>query len=137
MEYLKHFSIPREYDLTNPYTIKSISAVVADMTDSAVYNAIIRSAQESGVTDLYMMDKKFVSDALREKLEREKPKPLTIEELRQMDGQPVWIDDWWEDSHGWELSMDAADYFEGEKRTEKEYGSIWIAYRYKPKEDVK
>lgn len=72
-------------------------------------------------------------DALKEKAERENPAPLTIEELRQMDGQPVWIDDWWEDSHGWELSMDAADYFDGERRTEKEYGSIWIAYRHKPK----
>lgn len=72
--------------------------------------------------------------ALREKAERENPKPLTLEELRQMDGEPVWIDDWWEDSHGWELSMDASDYFDGERRTEKEYGSIWVAYRHKPKE---
>lgn len=72
--------------------------------------------------------------ALREKSEREAPLPLTLEELRQMDGEPVWIDDWWEDSHGWELSMDASDYFEGERRTEKEYGSIWVAYRHKPKE---
>lgn len=72
MEYLKHFSIPQEHDLTDPFTIKSISATVADMTDNAVYNAIIRSAQESGVTDLYLMDKKFVADALREKLDREK-----------------------------------------------------------------
>lgn len=72
--------------------------------------------------------------ALREQEARENPEPLTIEELRRMDGEPVWIDDWWEDSHGWELSMDASDYFEGERRTEKEYGSIWVAYRHKPKE---
>ena len=73
-------------------------------------------------------------EALREKAEREDPKPLTLEELRRMDGEPVWIDDWWEDSHGWELSMDASDYFEGERRTEKDYGGIWVAYRHKPKE---
>ena len=30
--------------------------------------------------------------ALREKAEREDPKPLTLEELRQMDGEPVWLD---------------------------------------------
>lgn len=77
---------------------------------------------------------KIAAEALREKADRENPQPLTLEELRQMDGEPVWIDDWWEDSHGWELSMDAADYFEGERRTEKEYGSIWVAYRHKPKE---
>lgn len=29
--------------------------------------------------------------ALREKAEREDPKPLTLEELQQMDGEPVWV----------------------------------------------
>lgn len=29
--------------------------------------------------------------ALREKAEREDPKPLTLEELRQMDGEPVYV----------------------------------------------
>lgn len=33
-------------------------------------------------------------DALQEKAEREDPKPLTIEELRQMDGEPVWVVEW-------------------------------------------
>lgn len=32
----------------------------------------------------------FAIAALREKLEREKNEPLTIDELRKMDGQPVW-----------------------------------------------
>lgn len=31
--------------------------------------------------------------ALREKLEREQNEPLTLEQLRQMDGQPVWCQD--------------------------------------------
>lgn len=30
--------------------------------------------------------------ALREKAEREDPKPLTVEELLRMDGEPVWLD---------------------------------------------
>ena len=92
-----------------------------------------------GECDLLYRKRKEMAEialqALREQEDRENPAPLTIEELRQMDGQPVWIDDWWEDSHGWELSMDAADYFAGERRTEKEYGGIWIAYRNKPKEE--
>jgi len=29
--------------------------------------------------------------ALREKAEREGPKPLTLDELRQMDDEPVWV----------------------------------------------
>lgn len=36
----------------------------------------------------------MVADALREKLEREdQPKILTLDELRKMDGQPVWVED--------------------------------------------
>ena len=144
MDYMKHFSIPQQADLTNPYTIKSISAVVADMTDNAVYNAIIRSAQESGVTDLYLMDKKFVADALREKLERENQKPLTIQDLIQMQDQPVWL----KYLHNpvcdrWGI-VEGASEIEGQKylflRGEygySEYGKGVVAYRYKPKEDVK
>ncbi len=30
-------------------------------------------------------------DALRAQQERENPKPLTLDELRQMDGEPVWV----------------------------------------------
>ena len=60
---------------------------------------------------------------------------LTLDELRKMGGEPVWIDDWFEDSHGWELSEDASDYFDGYGRTVKSYGTRWVAYRSKPKED--
>ena len=72
--------------------------------------------------------------ALRAQQERENPKPLTLDELRQMDGEPVWIDDWFEGFNGWELSCDASDYFEGESRTIESYGTRWAAYRHKPKE---
>lgn len=64
-------------------------------------------------------------------------KPLTLDELRQMDGKPVWIQ---EGSAGhWELSVDAADYLED--RDLDFYGMIawdgglhqlgWLAYRCK------
>lgn len=61
-------------------------------------------------------------------------KPLTLEELREMDGEPVYIDDWFQDFHGWELSADALDYFDD--RDTAQYGSQWLAYRSKPKEEV-
>ena len=64
-------------------------------------------------------------------------KTLTMDELRQMDGEPVWIDDWFEDFHGWELSEDASDYFDGDSRTVESYGTRWEAYRSKPKEDAR
>lgn len=44
-------------------------------------------------------------EALREKAEREDPKPLTIEELRQMNGLPVWVEELSQriDNTGWAL----------------------------------
>lgn len=35
---------------------------------------------------------KLAVQALKEKLDREKPKALSIEQLRGMDGEPVWVD---------------------------------------------
>ena len=61
--------------------------------------------------------------------------PLTVDELRKMDGDPVWIDDWYQDFHGWELSVDATDYLEN--RDLSQYGSQWIAYRRPPEEGEK
>lgn len=87
----------------------------------------------------------IIVDALR----RAQPasEPLTLDELRGMDGEPVWIvahPDW---GH-WELSEDAEDYFDC--RDEDFYGMTmppslpdpmgryglhvlgWLAYRRKP-----
>ena len=50
---------------------KNIVARVIDMRDQAIYNEIIKTAREAGIDELILMDKQFVLDALREKLERE------------------------------------------------------------------
>lgn len=75
--------------------------------------------------------------AIQEKAEQNRRpapenKPLTLEQLRRMGGEPVWIDDWFEDFHGWELSTDASDYLGG--RDLAQYGSRWLAYARKPEE---
>ena len=69
--------------------------------------------------------------ALREKLERENPKPLTLDELRQMDGEPVWItfcspQDVWP-GH-WRI-WHTCEYQERELEA---YDKVWQAYRRKP-----
>lgn len=79
-------------------------------------------------------------DALREKAEREDPKPLSLNELRQMDGEPVWIK---ADHYGIFADVvkisgrDDGDNFVGVKLCyrlqENGYGKTWIAYRHKPK----
>ena len=77
--------------------------------------------------------------------EAEKSEPLTMDQLKEMDGQPVWIveaPDW---GH-WELSEDAEEYlndrdpdFYGMKYNDPcgRYGLHalgWLAYRHPPKE---
>ena len=74
MNPLNHYIIPQN---ENPYTIQSISAVVADMTDKAIVQAALQYAKEAGITDLYMMDKQFLADAIREKLERKNQNKTT------------------------------------------------------------
>ena len=79
--------------------------------------------------------------ALREKAEREYPQPLTMEELRQMEGQPVWIK---AKHYGIYadvvriLGKEDGDAFIGfeinHRLQENGYGKTWLAYRHKPKE---
>ena len=75
--------------------------------------------------------------ALREKAEREDPKPLTIEELRGMIGYPIYI----VHSHGgneWNIFTgynDCSFWSMGESfYLNCRYGKGWNAYRHKPKE---
>ena len=70
-------------------------------------------------------------------------KPLTLDQLREMDGQPVWIVEYPDWGH-WELSEDANDYivdrnlnFDGMKHDDPDgrYGLHklgWLAYSYPP-----
>ena len=55
------------------YTItQKIVATCQDLTDKAIVAACIECAKAEGVTDLYLLDRRFVLDALKEKMEREK-----------------------------------------------------------------
>ena len=79
--------------------------------------------------------------ALREKAEREDPKPLTLDELRQLEGQPVWIK---AKHYGIYadvvriLGKEDGDAFIGfeinHRLQENGYGKTWFAYRNQPKE---
>lgn len=48
-----------------PQFIGKIHAQVVDMTDDVIVNAAIEAATEAGITDLYLLDKTFVVDALK------------------------------------------------------------------------
>lgn len=80
--------------------------------------------------------------ALREQEEQENPKPLTLDELRERDGEPVYIvcpgyehefPGRWEileRAGSWGWNGIHAEYFESS------YEREWLAYRSKPKEDA-
>ena len=84
---------------------------------------------------------RWLEEAVREKLEREKPKPLTIEELIQMQDQPVWVkylnapelDRWGIVESASEIGGEKYLYFRGEYGY-VEYEKGVVAYRHKPKE---
>jgi len=78
--------------------------------------------------------------ALHTQQEQENPKPLKLDELREMDGEPVWIER--HDSNSSEDKEWALVFAEGGFcRTSVGniaflalYGQTWLAYRHKPKE---
>lgn len=51
--------------------MKRIEARAIDMEDRAIYDEVVRTAREAGIDSLFLMDRQFVVDALREKLERD------------------------------------------------------------------
>jgi hypothetical protein len=79
-------------------------------------------------------------EALQEQAEREKEnKPLTLEELRQMDGEPVWVVGKRELKaaiNGWMLINTKSNYSEAMTSTKScqfaDYGKLWLAYARKP-----
>lgn len=76
------FSIRRHYVLNHPmsthdvvnqtYNIEAvIQTKILNLAEESVVQAVVEEARLEGVTDLYLLDKKFVIEALIEKMERE------------------------------------------------------------------
>lgn len=77
-------------------------------------------------------------EALQEKAEREDPKPLTIEELHGMIGEPVWVQGPGIPEYGrWAIVEDVVEnsLILVNDFTCHGIGETWEAYRHKPKED--
>lgn len=47
---------------------------VINMKDRAIVDAIVRTAREEGIGEIILIDKKFIVEAINEKLERERRK---------------------------------------------------------------
>ena len=66
-----------------------------------------------------------------------KNEPLTLDELRQMDGEPVWVQSPGVPEYGrWAIVEGVGEncLFLHDDFTCHEYGKTWIAYRRKPEE---
>lgn len=75
--------------------------------------------------------------ALRLERQRDNPKPLTIEELKQMKGEPVWVQGPGIPEYGrWAIVEDAFgnSLYLVNDFTCHDIGKTWEAYRHKPKE---
>ena len=59
-----------------------------------------------------------------------KMEPLTLDELRQMDGEPVWLVN--QNGGRWVIMSGA---YLWDSRKNADYGKTWLAYRQKPEED--
>lgn len=64
--------------------------------------------------------------------------PLTLEELREMEGEPVWFSNDFTKTHTWRVISHVSKwivYFtDGGSGIIKDYGKTWMAYRRKPEE---
>lgn len=83
------------------------------------------------------------SDKVRHKQEQESNDHLTLDELRKMDGEPVWIKLFDPDEEFWVLRNEWVDtqnpepmiLFHMRWYSHADYGKTWLAYRQKPEED--
>ena len=108
----------------------------AEMTTEQAINEIVSSGY--GQVQCHEETMRMAVDDLRAQQERENPKPLTVEELRKMDGQPVWVEF---NSNFTRTHVDPCwmIVYEKENMLQTAYEFVdfgdtgWLAYRYPPK----
>lgn len=62
-------NLPLLDEATGRITAK-FHAELVDMQDEAIVDAVIKAAEQEEITQLLLLDKRFVLDAIREKMER-------------------------------------------------------------------
>ena len=87
-------------------------------------------------TEKHKQAVKLAIDALREQEDRVPAKPLTLEELRLMNGAPVWVHNLKDGMTFWALAYEDCVWHRWRWGCLKyaECGKTWIAYRHKQEE---
>lgn len=63
-------------------------SIVDDNIEDGTYNSKIRALAALG--SVVSHERAAILEALKEKAERDNPKPLSAEELKELDGEPAW-----------------------------------------------
>jgi hypothetical protein len=98
------------------------------MTDEEAIKEIREWIEDDGAGEISIISLSLALSALRERIERRNPQPLTDEDLERMGGNPVWISGGGEGF--WMLSADADDYIDELNAMRSERPAH--AYRAKP-----
>ena len=86
--------------------------------------------QYAGKQTMYRESMSFYRDALKEQEPvTDRNRPLTLDELRRMDGEPVWLVN--QNGGRWVIMSGA---YLWDSRKNADYGKTWLAYRQKPEE---
>lgn len=115
-------------------TREELQSAIQDFWDEAFH---------CGKHEISDTSKAIALECMMDAAERENPQPLTLEELRRMDGEPIWGEslisgkpgEWSilrvvEMSKIWFIACAGATQGFVDKDT---YGKTWLAYRSKPK----
>lgn len=82
---LMHYEFPAYPELKDGYIelTRCMSTHILDTMDKRIVDAVIEEAHRLGATDVFVLDRKWVMDALREKAEREhEVKTIPVSEIR-------------------------------------------------------
>lgn len=84
--------------------------------------------------------KAIALECMMDEAKRRSTQPLTLEELQEMNGEPVWVETPGITEYGRYTIVDHVDaknktLFLRRDYTCRDYGKTWLAYRSKPKED--
>ena len=107
---------------------EAIEAIKCNWPDSRY--TILREALDMAISALRQQD--HFRDLTK------KVEPLTLDELRKMDGEPVWVQSPGVPEYGrWAIVEGVGEncLFLHDDFTCHDYGKTWLAYRQKPEED--
>ena len=109
-------------------TKEAIEAIKCNWPDSRY--TILREALDMAISALRQQETVTNRNGLNE--------PLTLDELRKMDGEPVWVQSPGVPEYGrWAIVEGVGEncLFLHDDFTCHDYGKTWMAYRQKPEED--